>query len=66
LVLVRARGVPTTVEEEEAARPLGSFEKEAIETAHRYEPMIVARYSLRQASGFESDVPYHLQGVLRH
>ncbi len=32
------------------ARPLGSYEKAAIETAHKYEPMILARYGPEQGA----------------
>lgn len=48
LVLVRAPGVPQTVEEEEAQRPEGSFEKKARDVAAGYEPAIIERYGEAQ------------------
>ena len=41
-MLVRAQGVPTTIEEEEAARPEGSYEKPAQEEQCRYVALILA------------------------
>ncbi len=48
LVLVRQPGAPQTVEEEEARRPEGSFEKHAREVVAGYEPAILAKYGEAQ------------------
>ena len=44
LVLVRARGAPQSIEEEEAQRPEGSFERPAREAGSRYERLVLERY----------------------
>src|SRR5206468_12408745 len=44
LVLCRLRGLPQTYEEEEAARPEGSFERPVMEAGAGYEALILERY----------------------
>ena len=50
LVLVRAPGVPQTEEEEEAARPVGSYERPVIEAGTRWERLILERFPADGAS----------------